>query len=190
MEYIDKSEALASFSEVYQKYRGPFTRMAISYVGDKSIAEDFVTDSFVAYWENRSRLPQGTNIPAYILVSLKNKCLTYLTHLRKEQEIIDSMKSQYQWELDFQIASLEACNPQEIFSEEVWRLVNEAIRSLPDKTKEIFLLSRMENLTNREIAEQLDISIKTVEFHIGRALKAMRVALKDYLPLFFLLFVK
>ena len=100
------------------------------------------------------------------------------------------MKSQYQWELDFQIASLEACNPQEIFSEEVWRLVNEAIRSLPDKTKEIFLLSRMENLTNREIAEQLDISIKTVEFHIGRALKVMRVALKDYLPLFFLLFVK
>ena len=77
-----------------------------------------------------------------------------------------------------------------IFSEEVWRLVNEAIRSLPDKTKEIFLLSRMENLTNREIAEQLDISIKTVEFHIGRALKVMRVALKDYLPLFFLLFVK
>lgn len=190
MEYLGKTDAFSSFNEIYQKYREPFTKLAISYVGDRSIAEDFVTDSFIAYWENRNKLPSNANVPAYILVSLKNKCLTYLTRLRKEQEVIDSIKSQYQWELDFQIASLEACDPQEIFSEEVWQLVNDAIRSLPEKTKEIFLLSRMEYLTNREIAEQLDVSIKTVEFHVGKALKVMRVALKDYLPVFFLLFIK
>ncbi len=190
MEYLGKADAFSSFNEIYQKYREPFTKLAISYVGDRSIAEDFVTDSFIAYWENRNKLPSNANVPAYILVSLKNKCLTYLTRLRKEQEVIDSIKSQYQWELDFQIASLEACDPQEIFSEEVWQLVNDAIRSLPEKTKEIFLLSRMEYLTNREIAEQLNVSIKTVEFHVGKALKVMRVALKDYLPVFFLLFIK
>lgn len=164
--------------------------MAISYVGDRSIAEDFVTDSFVAYWENRGKLPADTNIPAYILVSLKNKCLTHLTHLRKRQEVIDNIKNQYQWELDFKITSLEACNPQEIFSKEVHRLVNDAIRSLPEKTREIFLLSRMESLTNREISERLDISIKTVEFHVSKALKVLRIALKDYLLVFFYFFVK
>ena len=146
-------------------------------------------DSFVSYWENRHKLPEGANIPAYILVSLKNECLTYLNRLRKEQEIVDHLRSQQEWELDFQISSLEACNPQEIFSEEVQQLVNKAIESLPTKTKEVFLLSRMEYLTNREISERLGVSIKAVEFHITKALKVMRIALKDYLPAFFYLFL-
>ena len=113
-----------------------------------------------------------------------------MTHLRKRQEVIDNIKNQYQWELDFKITSLEACNPQEIFSKEVHRLVNDAVRSLPEKTREIFLLSRMESLTNREISERLDISIKTVEFHVSKALKVLRIALKDYLLVFFYFFVK
>ena len=187
MECLDKIDVFSTFDKVYQKYREPFIKLAISYVGDRSIAEDFVTDSFVAYWENRGKLPADTNIPAYILVSLKNKCLTHLTHLRKRQEVIDNIKNQYQWELDFKITS---CNPQEIFSKEVHRLVNDAIRSLPEKTREIFLLSRMESLTNREISERLDISIKTVEFHVSKALKVLRIALKDYLLVFFYFFVK
>ena len=190
MECLDKIDVFSTFDKVYQKYREPFIKLAISYVGDRSIAEDFVTDSFVAYWENRGKLPADTNIPAYILVSLKNKCLTHLTHLRKRQEVIDNIKNQYQWELDFKITSLEACNPQEIFSKEAHRLVNDAIRSLPEKTREIFLLSRMESLTNREISERLDISIKTVEFHVSKALKVLRIALNDYLLVFFYFFVK
>ena len=186
---MENNQNLLTFGELYQTYKERFLRLAISYVKEESIAEDFVTDSFVSYWENRHKLPEGGNIPAYILVSLKNECLTYLNRLRKEQEIVDHLRSQQEWELDFQISSLEACNPQEIFSEEVQQLVNKAIESLPTKTKEVFLLSRMEYLTNREISERLGVSIKAVEFHITKALKVMRIALKDYLPAFFYLFL-
>lgn len=186
---MENNQNLLTFGELYQTYKERFLRLAISYVKEESIAEDFVTDSFVSYWENRHKLPEGANIHAYILVSLKNECLTYLNRLRKEQEIVDHLRSQQEWELDFQISSLEACNPQEIFSEEVQQLVNKAIESLPTKTKEVFLLSRMEYLTNREISERLGVSIKAVEFHITKALKVMRIALKDYLPAFFYLFL-
>lgn len=186
---MENTPHLSTFNELYQTYRERFLRVAISFVKDESIAENFVTDSFVSYWENRHKLPEGVNIPAYILVSLKNECLTYLNRLRKEQEIINHLRSQQEWELDFQISSLEACDPQEIFSEEVQYLVNKAIESLPGKTKEVFLLSRMEYLTNREISERLGVSVKAVEFHITKALKVMRIALKDYLPAFFYLFL-
>ena len=172
---MENNQNLLTFGELYQTYKERFLRLAISYVKEESIAEDFVTDSFVSYWENRHKLPEGANIPAYILVSLKNECLTYLNRLRKEQEIVDHLRSQQEWELDFQISSLEACNPQEIFSEEVQQLVNKAIESLPTKTK--------------EVSERLGVSIKAVEFHITKALKVMRIALKDYLPAFFYLFL-
>lgn len=186
---IENKQNILTFSDLYQTYRDRFLRLAISFVNDESIAEDFVTDSFVSYWENRHKLPENTNVPAYILVSLKNKCITHLTRLRKEQEILSEIKSQREWELDFQITSLNACDPQEIFSEEVQQLVNRAIESLPDKTKEVFWLSRMEYLTNREISQRLGITTKAVEFHITKALKVMRRELKDYLPVFFYLFI-
>ncbi|WP_455585026.1 RNA polymerase sigma-70 factor [Bacteroides sp.] len=178
-----------TFNELYQTYKERFLRLAISFIKEESIAEDFVTDSFISYWENRHKLTESVNAPAYILVSLKNECLTYLNRLRKEQEIINHLKSQQEWELDFQISSLNACDPQEIFSEEVQQLVNKAIESLPEKTKEVFWLSRMEYLTNREISEQLGVSTKAVEFHITKALRVMRIALKDYLAAFFYLFL-
>ena len=186
---IENKQNILKFRDLYQTYRDRFLRLAISFVNDESIAEDFVTDSFVSYWENRHKLPENTNVPAYILVSLKNKCLTHLTRLRKEQEILSEIKSQREWELDFQITSLNACDPQEIFSEEVQQLVNRAIESLPDKTKEVFWLSRMEYLTNREISQRLGVTTKAVEFHITKALKVMRRELKDYLPVFFYLFI-
>ena len=113
-----------------------------------------------------------------------------MNRLRKEEEIKGNIKNQQEWELELQISSLDACDPQAMFTEEIQMLVNDAISSLPDKTREIFQMSRLDMLTNREIAEQLDISVKTVEFHISKALRIMRVALKDYLPVFFYLFLK
>lgn len=187
---VDEIVCSSSFNKLYQQYRDPFIRVAFSYINDEYIAEDFVTDAFVAYWENRNNLSEDVNAPAYIFVSVKNKCLTYLNRLRKEEEIKGNIKNQQEWELELQISSLDACDPQAMFTEEIQMLVNDAISSLPDKTREIFQMSRLDMLTNREIAEQLDISVKTVEFHISKALRIMRVALKDYLPVFFYLFLK
>jgi RNA polymerase sigma-70 factor (ECF subfamily) len=90
-------------------------------------------------------------------------------------------------ELDFRISSLESCDPIELFSDEMNSIIKKTMNELDEQTKRIFYKSRYENKTNREIAEELGISIKTVEFHITKALKLFRARLKDYLPFLVLL---
>ena len=87
------------------------------------------------------------------------------------------------WELNLRIATLEACNPEKLFSDELQSLVDKALETLPEQTRDIFVRSRYNNQSHKEIAAALDISTKTVEFHITKALKVLRVALKDYFPL-------
>ena len=84
--------------------------------------------------------------------------------------------------------TLEACDPEELFSSEAQRLIDETLESLPEKTRTIFIMSRYENKSHKEIAEHLDLSTKSIEFHISKALGVLRKRLKDYLP-FFLIFL-
>ena len=83
--------------------------------------------------------------------------------------------------------ALEAFDENGFTLSELERIIQEAILSLPDRCREIFLLSRMEGLTYKEISERLEISTNTIEGQMSAALRKLRVALKDYLPLFFLL---
>jgi RNA polymerase sigma-70 factor (ECF subfamily) len=85
------------------------------------------------------------------------------------------------------IETLEACNPQELFSKEVNKLINEAISTLPNRTKDIFLRSRYQNQSYKEIASDLNITVKSVEFEVSKAMKILKIALKDYFPV--LLFI-
>lgn len=96
--------------------------------------------------------------------------------MRAEQHIGDMRQK----ELALRISTLEACDPDKLFCDEIQALVQEAISELPPTSREVFILSRMKNLPNKEIALRLDISVKTVEFHITRSLKQLRVQLKDY----------
>ena len=82
------------------------------------------------------------------------------------------------------ITTLEACNPEELFSSEAQQLVDKALDSLPEKTRTIFIMSRYENKKHKEIAEHFNLSTKSIEFHISKALDVLRKELKDYLPLF------
>lgn len=93
-----------------------------------------------------------------------------------------------QRELDIRISTLEACNPEDIFSTEVQQIITDTLALLPEQTRRVFEMSRFENKTNREIAEELQITVKGVEYHITKALKPLRVSLKDYLPLFYFFF--
>ena len=91
-------------------------------------------------------------------------------------------------ELSIRISTLEACDPKEIFSDEVNRIIHKTLKNLPEQTHRIFEMSRFENKTVKEIADETNLTIKGVEYHITKALKALRINLKDYLPLFYFLF--
>jgi len=179
---------LHTFDKLYRNYRQGFIRFAHSYVRDDDVAEDFVTDSMIYFWENRHSLANNTNPPAYILTVIKTRCLNYLEHLQTRSDVSEAIRIHAEWELSTRIASLRACDPEELFSSEIQEIVTETLRRLPTKTREIFLLSREENLSCKEIASRMKISDKGVEFHISKALKSLRIALKDYLSCFILFF--
>lgn len=177
-----------SFNQLYKEYHPQFVRFANTYVRDNLVAEDVTTEAIIYYWENRFKLENESNIAAYILTVIKHKCLNYLRHLQIHEEYSESMRAYSQWELNTRISTLEACEPQELFTIEIQEIVRQTLKNLPEQTKKIFLMSRYENKSHKEIAEQLRISTKGVEFHINKALKVLRVSLKDYYPLFIYLF--
>lgn len=177
-----------TFNELFTKYRERFIRFARTYVRDITVAEDYVMDSLVYYWENRYDLGDNVNVPAYVLTIIKHKCLNYLQHQNLHEETVNQMMSHAQWELNTRIASLEACEPYELFASEVQEIVKVTLERLPERTREIFMMSRMRNLSHKEIAEEFHITTKGVEFHIAKALKELRAKLKDYLPVFLYLF--
>jgi len=165
------------FNEIFKTYKEQFTLFAKSYIRDSAVAEDIYMESMVVYWEKHNTLPSDTNIPAYILTIVKNKSLNYLRHLHIQREAEEMLYSHSQRELDLRISTLEACEPTELF-----------LNALPQKTREVFMMSRNTDLTNQEIAWKMGISVKGVEFHINKALKVFRVELKDYLSLLALIF--
>jgi len=181
---------LIDFNDLFNAYYQRFVHFAFSFVKEGKVAEDFAIEAFMSYWESRNRLTSDTNPPAYILTIIKNKCISYLRHLQTRNNVEEELADHYSWRLKTQMATLEVCNPEEIFSKEIMDIVNEALEKLPENTRNIFILSRFENLSHKEIAEKMNMTTKGVEFHIYRSLKVLRVALKDYIPslLYFLNF--
>jgi RNA polymerase sigma-70 factor (ECF subfamily) len=94
----------------------------------------------------------------------------------------------YSWELSNRIATLEELEPNEIFTAEIQEIVNRTLETLPEQTRRIFAMSRYENKSHKEIADLLNMTTKGVEYHINKATKVLRIALKDYLPTTLLLF--
>ena len=174
---MDEKADIKRFNNIFVTHRDRYIRFAYSYTYNQETAEDLVTESLMYYWENRHRLEEVKDIPLYILVTLKNKCLDYLQRERTWNNIAENLLSNKEWELQMRISSLEA-----LFSNEVQELVNQALAKLPEKSRHIFIMSRYEGKNYQTIAKETNLSVKSIEFHISKALNLLRKELKDYLP--------
>lgn len=143
---------IKEFNKLFSNYQGIFIRFANTYIQDEETAEDIVIDSLVYYWENRNSLPSNSNIPAYIMEVVKHKSLNYLRNQRIREEIEQNLWDHMDRVRKLKITTLEACDPEELFSAEAQRLIDETLESLPEKTRTIFIMSRYENKTHKEIA--------------------------------------
>ncbi len=172
---------LREFNRFYNTYNKRFTSFAYMYVRDMNLAEDLVQEAFAYYWEHKDSLSDDTNIPAYVMTSVKHYCIDYLRRKQLEQQAVKNIGALQIWELQTRLESLQEFEPDEIFTEEIKHIVNKALDTLPERSRYIFNRSRVECMSHKEIAEELGITTKGVEFHISKVTKVLRFVLKDYL---------
>lgn len=177
-----EKDKLKAFNEIYSKYYRKCFLFAKSYVHKYEVADDLASEAMVKLWENFSATDNVINIQAFLLTIIKNQSINYLRHEQIKSEVHEHILDASQREIDLRISTLESCDPNILFSEEVQTLFKQTLASLPNQTRQIFNMSRVDDKSNKEIAEYFGISVKGVDYHIAKALKALKINLKDYLP--------
>lgn len=171
------SENPLLFDELFKQYSRPLFYYAAKFVDDE-VAKDIVQDIFVKLWTNQT-IVVNQSINALIFTMVRNSCLQYLEKQKVRNRHAESVKQLLQErELHYFMDEKSSLIEQELEDK-----LNEVIHQLPERCRQIFVLSRFENKKNREIAEELDISVKAVEKQISKALSTIRTEMKDYLPL-------
>jgi RNA polymerase sigma-70 factor (ECF subfamily) len=172
-----------TFDALYKRFYRKAFYFTKSYVHDELIAEDIASEALIKLWEQAKE--RTVNHPeALLLTILKNKALDYLKHEAIKQDAFKALKSIYSDELQMRISLLEVCDPKEIFVAEIHEILKNTLARFPEQTRLIFEMSQFANKSNKEIAEAVGLSTKSIEYHIAKVLKALRITLKDYLHLF------
>ncbi|MFC2112436.1 RNA polymerase sigma-70 factor [Bacteroidota bacterium] len=162
----------SAFRQLYDLYYTRLVMFARKYLDDMEIARDIVQEFFVQLYESRESLSIQTSIKSYLYSSVRNRSLNYLKHMQvrdKHQQIIKQTGNGFDQEIEEKIDAAEL--ETRIFT---------IVSNLPEQCRRIYILSRVDGKPNREIADELDLSIRTVETQISKALKALR---NNLLPL-------
>jgi RNA polymerase sigma-70 factor (ECF subfamily) len=148
---------------------------ANKYLHDIDEAEEVVQEVFFKIWKNRQNLDERQSLQSYLFTAVKNGCFTVLEH--------NKIKDKYAALLErvYVRPDSNTLSQDSLIASELEKDFSKALETLPQECRKIFELSRIEGLKYHEIAERLNISIKTVETQMSRALSKIRVQLKDYL---------
>lgn len=166
---------ITTFEMLFRTYYQPLCNYAYSFLHDREDAEEVVQSTFLSVWEKRDALTIRSSVKPYLYAMVRNACLNALKHEKIKQKHAGEEIALAERSHD-SVSNMVATNELEY-------RIKEAINDLPEQCRLVFKLSRFEELKYSEIAEQLNISVKTVENHMGKALKMMREKLRDYLPL-------
>jgi len=163
-----------SFRDLFSKYHQSLFNFVLYRLKDEVIADDIVQETFLRVWKHRNSIKPNQSFFSYIAKISNNLCMDYFRH--------ENVKLRHQEHIP-QLTQSGADNPaiqyeSKILEDKIQSIVN---NSLPEKCREIFILSRVNGLANQDIAELLEVSRRTVENQLYRALKVLRSKLKDYL---------
>lgn len=167
------SRALRDIMDVYQKR---LYKYALQYVKNEFVAEEIVEDVFVALWNKHTELKDVEDISGFLLVITRNLCLNYLRKKRLEMIDLASLTEEqiYQRGNLYVLEDETLCS---LVSKDYEAKLNNVLNKLPEKTRQIFLLSRRDGLKNKEIAEKMQLLEKSIEYHITKALLEIRKAI-------------
>ncbi len=159
------------FEELFRNYFAPLMAFSRRILGDEEDAREVVHQVFINLWEKRSKLDLSTSLKSYLFTSVNNRSLNVIRDRRKfsSEEVPERAG---EWDVSAQMEAME-----------LEEKIRAAIDTLPERCREIFELNRFEGLKYSEIATQLDISVKTVENQMTKALKLLREQLGKYLSI-------
>lgn len=147
------------------------------YIDDWDTCEDLAQDTFFKIWKNRKSIEVDTSSRNFLITSMRNSCIDYL---RRQDSARIWQEKELRKKLEY--------TSDDLYSHiELEQMLTDALSKLPENIREVFEMNRFEGKTYKEIAGEKNISIKTVETYMSKALKTLRVELKDYLPLIILL---
>ena len=164
---------------LFKDYYQPLCRYANSYLGDPDDAEEVVQNCFIKLWEKREQILIQSSVKSYLYQIIRNACLNEIKHQK--------VKRNYGEMISQEGEQLGESSDQSTLKSELEEKIAIALQTLPQQCRLIFTMSRFEELKYQEIADQLNLSIKTVENQMGKALKLMRTQLQEYLPLIILI---
>jgi len=176
----------SSFEQVYRYYYPRLIYFARQYLFDVEASKNIVQDVFTELWDKRNTLRTDTNLNAWLFTVTKNKSLKTISHLKSQQNYDNYIRIRL---LDVNYKALTDFDTSNLVFEELQSQIQAALDKLPPACRKVFEMSRFEDKKNKEIAEELNLSIKTVEAQISKALRSLKTDLKDYLPLFYILFL-
>ncbi|MDL2256151.1 RNA polymerase sigma-70 factor [Parabacteroides sp. OttesenSCG-928-G06] len=171
-----KENKLQHFEYLFRQLQPRLFAYCCKYVDDKELARDIVQDSFINLWENYEAV--NTSFDYYLFKAVRNRCISHFRSLKTHAD--------YEELVHLRIKEIEI-HPElntplvDFYLHEVEKLLQQSMEKLPQKCRHIFVLSRMQGKKNQEIADQLNISIRTVEAQLYHALKILKAELKDYL---------
>ncbi len=167
-----------AFELLFHYYYPGLVMYSSQFTADRAEAEEIVQDFFVRVWQKHQQLIPADSLKNYFFSSVKNGSLNFLKHRKIEEryltEVTELSKRHLAYDPDLYIAS------------ELQEKIKNGINLLPEKCREVFIMSRIRGLKNEEIATALNISKRTVEAQISKALKMLRIELKDYVGLLLL----
>lgn len=184
-----KPEYIVQFEEVYISYYSRMKRFAQEYVIREEDAENIVHDIFTELWENKLEFISHINLNGYIFVVLKNRCIDFLRRKTTEQQTIHKMQEEYLQTLKLKFESLEALDNKLLSEPDIDTIIQNAIDSLPEKCRQIFVMNKIDGKKQKQISEELNISIHTVESQMAIAYKKLKETLKDFVPLLMFLII-
>ena len=162
----------SAYEQLFSEYYKPLSLFAVRFVTDLETAKEIVQDLFVSLYENRKSLLITTSLRSYLYQSVRNRCLNHIKHLQMDRRHLENLKLNQESSED-----LEATIEKGELEARIFQIISD----LPPRCQDIFKKSRVNGMKNIEIAEHLDISIRTVETQISNALKVLREKLgKDY----------
>ena len=161
-----------AFELLFRFYYPGLVTFVAHIISDRDEAEEIVQDFFVNLWTGRKNIQKSTSLKSYLFVSVKNRAFNYLKKEQIKEKTLCQLKELVEKDYLYQ--------PDIFVESELQQQIANAMEKLPERSREIFMMSRFKGISNDEIATQLELSKRTVETQISNALKILRNELKEY----------